>query len=368
MKLTVAWPEASHRQKGVVVIRTALTEAMGIQYPICSAGMARVAQAELVTAVSNAGGLGCLGGVSFMPDNLRSEIAKIKAGTDKPYAVNLLLPDALTTDDEGQWAPVRELWQSLSGDDREKLAGVEALLTPGAVADQVQIVLDAAPAAVVLTFATPEWFIKECKDRGITVFSLVGSVGKAKEANDAGVDFIVAQGTEAGGHTGYASTMTLVPAVIDVVDKPVLAAGGIADGRGLAASLALGAAGVWVGTRFIASPEAYGHDNFKNRVVEGSFKDSTITYSYSGKRMRAFENKWTSEWETTQKKPAGFPGQYAVAGTRVETGYQDGDMEFGMMPVGQTMQLVHEILPAGQIVENMAVEAQTILKGLGTNP
>ncbi|MDQ0664614.1 NAD(P)H-dependent flavin oxidoreductase YrpB (nitropropane dioxygenase family) [Arthrobacter ulcerisalmonis] len=349
------------------MIRTALTEAMGIQYPICSAGMARVAQAELVTAVSNAGGLGCLGGVSFMPDNLRSEIAKIKAGTDKPYAVNLLLPDALTTDDEGQWAPVRELWQSLSGDDREKLAGVEALLTPGAVADQVQIVLDAAPAAVVLTFATPEWFIKECKDRGITVFSLVGSVGKAKEANDAGVDFIVAQGTEAGGHTGYASTMTLVPAVIDVVDKPVLAAGGIADGRGLAASLALGAAGVWVGTRFIASPEAYGHDNFKNRVVEGSFKDSTITYSYSGKRMRAFENKWTSEWETTQKKPAGFPGQYAVAGTRVETGYQDGDMEFGMMPVGQTMQLVHEILPAGQIVENMAVEAQTILKGLGTN-
>lgn len=348
------------------MIRTALTEALGIQHPICSAGMARVAQAELVTAVSNAGGLGCLGGVSFMPDDLRSEIAKIKAGTDKPYAVNLLLPDALTTDDEGQWAPVRELWQSLSGGEREKLAGVEALLTPGAVADQVQIVLDAAPAVVVLTFATPEWFIKECKDRGITVFSLVGSVGKAKEASDAGVDFVVAQGTEAGGHTGYASTMTLIPAVIDVVDKPVLAAGGIADGRGLAASLALGAAGVWVGTRFIASPEAYGHDNFKNRVVGGSFKDSTITYSYSGKRMRAFENKWTSEWEAAQKKPAGFPGQYAVAGTRVETGYQDGDMEFGMMPVGQTMQLVHEILPAGQIVENMAAEAQTILRGLGT--
>ncbi|MFC9354423.1 NAD(P)H-dependent flavin oxidoreductase [Arthrobacter sp. NPDC057013] len=347
------------------MIRTALTEALGLQYPICSAGMARVAQAELVTAVSNAGGLGCLGGVSFMPDNLRAEIKKIEAGTDKPYAVNLLLPDSLTTEDEAQWAPVRELWQSLSGADQEKLAGVEALLTPGAVADQVQIVLDAAPAAVVLTFATPDWFIKECKDRGITVFSLVGSVGKAKEASDAGVDFIVAQGTEAGGHTGYASTMTLVPAVADVVKQPVLAAGGIADGRGLAASLALGAAGVWVGTRFIASPEAYGHDNFKNRVVEGTFKDSTITYSYSGKRMRAFENKWTSEWTAADKKPAGFPGQYAVAGTRVETGYQDGDMDFGMMPVGQTMQLVHEILPAGQIVENMASDAEKILKGLG---
>jgi len=343
------------------VIKTALTESLGIQYPICSAGMARVAQAELVTAVSNAGGLGCLGGVSFMPDDLRTEIEKIKAGTDKPFAVNLLLPDALTTEDEKQWAPVRELWQSLSAAEQAKLAGVEALLTPGAVADQVQIVLDAAPEAIVLTFATPDWFIKECKDRGITVFSLVGSVGKAKEASAAGVDFIVAQGTEAGGHTGYASTMTLVPAVIDEVEQPVLAAGGIADGRGLAASLALGAAGVWVGTRFIASPEAYGHENFKNRVLGGTFKDSTITYSYSGKRMRAFQNKWTSAWETPEKKPAGFPGQYAVAGTRVETGYQDGDMDFGMMPVGQTMQLVHEIRPAGEIVTSMAAEAERIL-------
>lgn len=347
------------------MIKTNLTESLGIQHPICSAGMARVAQADLVTAVSNAGGMGCLGGVSFMPDDLRTEIEKIKAGTEKPYAVNLLLPDALTTEDEKQWAPVRELWQSLSDADRTKLAGVEALLTPGAVADQVQIVLDAAPAAIVLTFATPDWFINECKDRGIKVFSLVGSVGKAKEASEAGVDFIVAQGSEAGGHTGYASTMTLVPAVIDEVDQPVLAAGGIADGRGLAASLALGAAGVWVGTRFIASPEGYGHDVFKNRVVNGTFKDSTITYSYSGKRMRAFQNKWTSEWENSAKQPAGFPAQYAVAGTRVETGYQDGDMEFGMMPVGQTMQLVHEILPAGEIVTNMANEAERILRGFG---
>lgn len=346
------------------MIKTALTDALGIEYPICSAGMARVAQAPLVSAVSAAGGLGCLGGVSFMPDDLRTEIKKIEAATDRPYAVNLLLPDALTNEDEAQWAPVRELWESLSPTDKNKLAGVKALLTPGAVADQVQIVLDAAPAAVVLTFATPDWFIKECKDRGITVFALVGSIGKAKEASAAGVDFIVAQGGEAGGHTGYASTLTLVPAVIDVVDQPVLAAGGIADGRGLAASLALGAAGVWVGTRFIASPEAYGHDNFKNRVVNGTFKDTTITYAYSGKRMRAFENKWTEQ--TADQPASGFPAQYAVAGTRVETGLQDGDMDYGMMPVGQTTQLVHEILPAGQIVENMAAEASRILKGLGT--
>jgi NAD(P)H-dependent flavin oxidoreductase YrpB (nitropropane dioxygenase family) len=343
------------------MISTRLTELLGIEHPVCSAGMARVAQADLVTAVSNAGGLGCLGGVSYMPDALREELAKIKAGTERPYAVNLLLPDSLTTEDEAQWAPVRELWNSLGGDDRAKLAGVEALLTPGAVAKQVEIVLDAAPDAVVLTFATPDWFIRECRDRGIKVFALVGSVGKAEEASAAGVDVIVAQGTEAGGHTGYASTMTLVPAVIDVVEQPVLAAGGIADGRGLAAALALGAAGVWVGTRFIASPEAYGHDAFKNRVLAGTFKDTTITYSYSGKRMRAFANEWTAEWESADARPAGFPGQYAVAGTRVESGYQDGDLRFGMMPVGQTMQLVHEIRPAGEIVTSMVAEAEEIL-------
>ena len=348
------------------VITTALTEMLGIAHPVCSAGMARVAQADLVTAVSNAGGLGCLGGVSFMPDALRDEIDKIKAGTDKPFAVNLLLPDSLTTEDEQQWAPVRQLWSSLPGDDRVKLAGVEALLTPGAVAGQVEVVLKARPGAVVLTFATPEWFISRCKELGITVMALVGSVGKAREASAAGVDIIVAQGAEAGGHTGYASTMTLVPAVIDVVDQPVLAAGGIADGRGLAAALALGAAGVWVGTRFIASPEAFGHEVFKSRVLEGTFKDTTITYAYSGKRMRAFANRWTAQWEDGQQKPAGFPGQYAVAGTRVETGYQDGDLEFGMMPVGQTIQLVHEVKPAGEIVASMVAQAENILARLST--
>jgi NAD(P)H-dependent flavin oxidoreductase YrpB (nitropropane dioxygenase family) len=350
------------------MIRTALTDALAVDHPVCSAGMARVAQADLVTAVSNAGGLGCLGGASFLPDDLRAEISKINAGTDRPFAVNLLLPESLTTDDAEQWVPVRKLWDSLPDGDRHKLAGIEALLTPGAVAQQVEIVLDARPAAVVLTFATPRWFIDECKARGITVMALVGSVGKAREAEAAGVEIIVAQGTEAGGHTGYASTMTLVPAAIDVVSTPVLAAGGIADGRGLAASLALGAAGVWMGTRFIATPEAWGHDIFKKRVLEGTFKDTTITYSYSGKRMRAFANDWTEQWASGERQASGFPGQYAVAGTRVETGYLDGDLDEGMMPVGQTTQLVHEIRPAGEVVTSMVAEAEAILARLAPRP
>lgn len=345
-------------------MKTALTERFGIEHPIFSAGMARVAQAELTAAVSNAGGMGCLGGVSYMPEALTAEIEKIESLTDRPYAINLLLPDTLTTEDEGAWAPVRKLWGQLSDEERGKMAGVEALLTQGAVADQVEIVLDAAPAAVTLTFATPDWFMRECKKRDIATIALVGSVGKAREAAATGIDFIVAQGTEAGGHTGYVTTTTLVPAVIDAVDVPVLAAGGIADGRGLASALTLGACGAWVGTRFIATPEAYGHDAFKQRVIDGRFQDTTITFSYSGKRMRAFANEWTGKWEAGDGKPSGFPAQYAVAGTRVETGYQDGDLAEGMMPVGQTLELVHEMLPAGEVVRRMSAEADQIIMAL----
>jgi len=343
------------------MIRTAFTDALGVTHPVCSAGMARVAQADLVGAVSNAGGFGCLGGVSFMPALLKAEIAKIKSITDRPFAVNLLLPSSLTTEDEEHWAPVRELWGKLPQNERHKLAGIEPLLTPGAVGDQVDVVLEARPAAVVLTFATPDWFIQECRARDIKVIALVGSIGKAREANAAGVDVIVAQGSEAGGHTGYASTLTLVPGVIDVVDVPVLAAGGIADGRGLAASLALGAAGVWVGTRFIASTESYGHAAFKRRVVEHELKDVTLTRAYTGKPLRAFRNTWTAEWESRTAEIADFPSQYAVAGVRVETGYQDGDLEFGMMPAGQAIQLIHESRPAGDIVQSMVDEAEAIL-------
>ena len=349
------------------MISTPLTQAMGIRHPVVSAGMARVSQAELVIAVSKAGGMGCLGGVSFMPNQLRHEIAKITSATDQPYAVNLLLPDSLTTDDESEWAPVRKLWDSLAESDRERLAGVEPLLTPGAVAKQVEVVLDAAPDAIVLTFGTPAWLIDECRDRGIKVFSLVGSIGKAVEANAAGVDFIVAQGSEGGGHTGYASTLTLVPGVIDAVDCPVLAAGGIADGRGLAAALTLGAAGAWVGTRFIASDESYGHANFKNRVVDGSLNQTTLSRAYTGKPLRTFRNAWTEEWENRQDAIKGFPEQYAVAGTRVETGYQDGDTDYGMMPAGQAVQLIDAVLPAGVIVESMVDQAENILRALNAS-
>lgn len=347
-------------------MKTEITELLGIEHPVLSAGMARVAQADLTVAVSNAGGMGCLGGVSFMPDALRSEIRNIKARTDKPYAVNLLLPDALTSDDDSQWRPVRELWGRLSPAERIKLTGVEALLTKGAVHDQVEVVMEEKPPVVILTFATPAEFVQRCHREGIIVGALAGSIGHAERAAGAGVDFIIAQGTEGGGHTGHVGTMALIPGVVEAVDVPVVAAGSITDGRGLAAARCLGAAAAWVGTRFIASNEAYGHEAFKQRVVAGNSRDTVLTKSYTGKPLRAFRNAWTSEWEEKKGQIRDFPGQYAVASTLVETGYQDGDLATGMMPAGQGIQTVHEILPAAEIVTSMVAEAESILRKLGS--
>ncbi|MCA4134820.1 nitronate monooxygenase family protein [Arthrobacter sp. M4] len=345
-------------------MKTRLTDLLGIRHPVLSAGMARVSQADLVVAVSNAGGMGCLGGVSFLPEALRAEIRDIKARTSNPFAVNLLLPEVLTSDDDASWAPVSELWERLSPDDRTKLKGVEALLTKGAVQGQVDVVLDEAPPVVILTFATPREFIDQCHTRGILVGALCGSIGRARTAVENGADFIIGQGTEGGGHTGHVGTMALIPGLVDAVDVPVAAAGGISDGRGFAAALALGAEAVWVGTRFIASDEAYGHESFKRRVVEGQSKDTVLTKSYTGKPLRALRNEWTSRWEELSGEIANFPAQYAVAGTLVETGYQDGDLATGMMPAGQGIQTVTEILPAAKIVENMVTEAENILHRL----
>jgi NAD(P)H-dependent flavin oxidoreductase YrpB (nitropropane dioxygenase family) len=346
-------------------MRTAFTDLLGVEHPVASAGMARVAQAPLVAAVSEAGGLGCLGGVSFLPDDLREEIRAVRRATPRPFAVNLLVPPTLVDRDAPSWRLVETRWRALPDADRQKLRGVEAMLTAGAVQGQVDVVLDERPTAVVLTFDVPEWFIRACHERGILVLALVGSVPRAEQAAAAGVDVVVAQGTEGGGHTGHVGTMALLPGVVDAVGVPVLAAGGIVDGRGLAAARCLGAAGAWMGTRFIASIEAYGHDAYKRRVVEATSRDTILSRSYTGKPLRTLENAWTREWATRADEIQPFPAQYAVAGVRVESGYQDGDVEEGMMPAGQGVQQLRRVQPAGDIVREVVREAEAILRTLG---
>jgi NAD(P)H-dependent flavin oxidoreductase YrpB (nitropropane dioxygenase family) len=348
---------------GEATMETPLTRRLGIRYPIVSAGMARVAQGGLVVAVSNAGGMGCLGGVSYDADALRHEIRWIRERTEHPFAVDLLVPPSLTDTADEAWQPVRELWQSLSPADRDRLKGIEPLLTPGVVQAQVEVVLEERPPVVAITFDVPEWFVQECHARDMQVMALVGSVRRAREAAAAGVDYIVAQGTEGGGHTGHVGTMALVPAVVDAVEVPVLAAGGIADGRGVAAALCLGAAGAWVGTRFIASEEAYGHPGYKGRVLQATSRDTILSTSYTGKSLRTLRNEWTDSWASRTQEVSAFPAQYAVAGTRVETGYQDGDVRSGMMPAGQGVDLITRVLPAHAIVDEMVSDARRLLAG-----
>lgn len=348
------------------MLHTALTRGLGIVHPILSAGMARVSQAALVAAVSEAGGMGCLGGISYMPDELRAEIREIRALTDRPFAVDLVVPDVLLADAESdEWADVREVWDALTPAQRVKLKGVEPMLTPGAVQGQIEVILEERPAVLALTFNVPAWIVEACRERGMKTMALTGSVGRSVLAEQAGVDYIVAQGMEGGGHTGYVGTLALIPAVVDAVGVPVVAAGGIADGRGMAAALCLGAAGVWCGTRFIASDEAYGHDAYKRSVVDAHARDTTLTRSYTGKNLRTRRNPWTERWEGGGDQLRGFPAQYAVAAQRVETGYQDGDRDEGLMPMGQGVGLVHDIVPAGEIVRRMAADAARILDGLG---
>jgi NAD(P)H-dependent flavin oxidoreductase YrpB (nitropropane dioxygenase family) len=346
------------------MLRTALTDGLGIEHPILGAGMARVSQADLVVAVSEAGGMGCLGGVSYMPDALRAEIREIHARTDKPFAVDLVVPEMLLGDEQEEWQPVRELWERLSPADRVKLKGVEAMLTPGAVQGQIEVILEERPPVLALTFNVPKYIVDACHERGIRVIALTGSVGRSVAAEDAGVDFLVAQGTEGGGHTGYVGTMALLPAVADAVSIPVIAAGGIVDGRGLAAALCLGAAGVWCGTRFIASDEAYGHDAYKHRILEAGAKDTVLSQAYTGKNLRTLGNEWTARWATGEHELVGFPGQYAAAGVRVESAYQDGELREGMMPAGQGVGLVRTIMPAGEIVREMVADAERVLGAL----
>jgi len=346
---------------------TEITRLLNIDHPVLSAGMARVSQADLVVAVSEAGGMGCLGGISYLPEALREEIRCIRSRTDKPFAVDLVVPEVLlAAGGADEWKPVRELWDKLSREDRVKLKGVEPLLTPGAVEGQIEVILEERPPVLALTFNVPRYIVDAAHEKDITVFALSGSVGRSVAAQDAGVDVVVAQGTEGGGHTGYVGTLALIPAVVDAVDIPVVAAGGIVDGRGLAASLCLGAAGVWCGTRFIATHEAYGHPAYKERVVRSTAKSTTLSRAYTGKNLRTLANDWTRVWEGRDEELQGFPAQYAQAARRVETGYQDGELAEGLMPAGQGVGLVREISPAGQVVQDMVRDGERILADLNS--
>jgi enoyl-[acyl-carrier protein] reductase II len=328
-------------------LKTSLCDIVGIEKPIVQAGMGFVARSELAASVSEAGALGVIGAAFLSLDQLREEIRKTKDMTDKPFGVDILFAT----------------YGRPSSDPR-----VEEFTDE--VRKQIDIVFEERVPVLASGLGNPAPIVPEAHELGIKVISLVGNTKNAKRVAAGGVDVIVAQGYDGGGHTGRVGTLTAVPAIVDCVEQPVLAAGGIADGRGLVASLAMGAVGVWIGTRFVASREAFAHINYKNRITEIDDEGTMRTRCFTGKPCRVIKNRTTAEWESREAEIEPFPIQIMkiseYLGENVyEASRLHGKIDIGSCAAGQSSALIHEVKGAGEIVNELMDEAEHILDKLG---
>ncbi len=316
----------------LVPMRTRLTEMLGIEHPVMLAGMGGVSYYRLVAAVSESGGIGTLGAATMPSDEMVAEMEQVRALTDKPFGVDLLaaMPDRM-------------------------------------VEDAKRIVKGGA-SLFVAGLGVPRDVIKILHDGNALVASMCGKVRHAIAAVEAGCDFVIAQGTEAGGHTGTVATMPLVPQIVDAVEGrvPVVAAGGIFDGRGLAAALSLGADGVWLGTRFIATPEARTVPGYKDALLRTMEDGTVISRGFTGKTLRAVRNEWTQYIEEHPEELRPFPEQMgrAVAARALHLGGDenaDVDEAKECYPAGQGVGAIHQLEPAGDIVRRIVAEAEAAL-------
>jgi nitronate monooxygenase len=352
------------------VLRTPLCDRLGIDVPIISAGMGPIAGPELVAAVSNAGGLGVLGCTSMSADEVRAVIRRTRELTDRPFGVDLILPARL-----GQGGTrVRDVASLIPAEHRavaDRIAaelGVEPAAGPrggdrnalGTDAEaQIEVVLAEQVPVFVGALGTPAPFAARLHDAGTIIMSVVGNTKQAVQVVRDGADVVIAQGAEGGGHTGHVGTMALLPQVLDAVDVPVVAAGGIGDGRGLAAALVMGCQAVWVGTRFLATLESGLADWQKAELVEAADQSPVISRAYTGKRFRLLPNRWTEAWEHAELEPLPMPLQPVLTGS-VLGGFatdRGGLQGVSMNGAGNIVGLVSDILPAAAVVERMAADA-----------
>jgi enoyl-[acyl-carrier protein] reductase II len=314
-------------------MRTRLTELLDIEHPVMLAGMGGVSYHRLVAAVSEAGGIGTFGASTMAVDELPREIAALKELTDKPFGVDLLTA------------------------------------LPGQVEAGIQAVIDGGARIFVAGLGVPREVVELLHSKNILVGSMCGKVRHAIGAVASGCDFVVAQGTEAGGHTGTVATMALVPQVVDAVGDrvPVVAAGGLYDGRGLAAALTLGADGVWIGTRFIATPEARAVNGYKETLLATAEDGTVVSRAYSGKTCRVVRNDWTQHFEEHPDELQPFPQQLGVSfkGGANHLGAPDGtevDVHKEFMPAGQGVGAIDCLIPAGDIVREMVRTAEAAIE------
>ena len=301
-----------------------LCKILRTKYPIIQGGMAWVANADLASAVSNGGGLGLIAAGSMTPDLLRAEIRRMKTMTDHTYGVNIML------------------------------------MSPFAD-DLAEVVREEAVPIVTTGAGSPGKYIETWKRAGMVVIPVIASVAYAKRMQNLGADAVVAEGTEAGGHIGELTTMVLIPQIADAISIPIIAAGGIADGRGVAAAFSLGASGVQTGTRFLASTECAIHDNYKQMVIKARDIDTLVTGRSGGHPVRTLKNKLARRLIAMEKEGATFEQMEEITIGSLRRAVQDGDLAEGSFMAGQSAGLVKDLKPAGEIIREMFREAEQLL-------
>lgn len=307
-------------------MRTDVTKLLEIEYPILQGGMAWVAEHHLAAAASEAGGLGLIGAASAPGEWVREQIQKVKERTEKPFGVNIML------------------------------------MSP--YADEVAKVVAEEGVKVVTTGAgNPEKYMKLWKDAGIKVIPVVASVALAKRMERCGADAVVAEGSEAGGHIGENTTMVLVPQIADAVSIPVIAAGGIADGRGVAASLMLGASAVQVGTHFVVTKESVVHENYKKCIIKAKDIDSKVTGRSTGHPIRVLRNQMTKEYLRMEKEGASFEELEKLTLGALRKAVVEGDVVNGSLMAGLSAGLVKEEFSCRELIQKLMSEAEACLKG-----
>ena len=307
-------------------MKTRVTDMLGIKYPIIQGGMAWVAEHHLAAAVSEAGGLGIIGAASAPVEIVREEIQKAKELTDKPFGVNIML------------------------------------LNPNAP-DIARLVIEEKIAAVTTGAGTPEKYMDMWKEAGIKVIPVVASVAMAKRMERCGADAVVAEGMEAGGHIGSQTTMALVPQIVDAVNIPVIAAGGIGDGRGFAAVRMLGADAVQMGTRFVVAEESIVHENYKERIIKAKDIDSVVTGQSTGHPICILRNQMSKEYLKREKEGASFEELEMMTLGALRRAVIDGDVVRGSVMAGQIAGLIQKKQSCREIIEEIMGQAETLLAG-----
>jgi nitronate monooxygenase len=358
------------------LLHTSVCDLFDIEFPVLLAGMDKASCPALVAAIAEAGGFGVLGAASLEPDELDAWIADTKGLTSRPFGINTLLPSAVppeapeeqirTSIPEEYWHLQESIRKHLGFDGSRDVAREPKMFSREFFTKQLEVILDHDVAAYVAGLGDPGDWIDRFHQHGTLVIGMVGNVRNARRVVESGVDVVVAQGHEAGGHNSRVGTMALVPQVVNAVGDsvPVLAAGGIGDGRGVVASLALGAAGAWLGTRFLATDEACIPDGQKRALIDTGDDDTMVSRYWTGKPARVIRAPIWEELERGGLPPLSMPGMGLISVPLIEGAAAEGRWDLWPGSAGQVAGMIEAIEPAAEVYRRIVAEAEDILRSL----